>query len=673
MIWYHYFLVFVIVVLNTTTFVYASESEHVLTVGVYNNSPKVTQAQSHIPQGIFIDVLDYIDEHTHLTFKYVEGTWSELYTKLQNNEIDILPDMSYSEHRDSLFLFSKIPVLESWLEIFSLHNQRFYSVADLHAKRIGVLRQSVQESYFSKDVSALFGISYELKVYNSYPELVNNLKHNNVDAIVMSRFFHFSHLCDSSIYSNAIILRPSQLFFAFSKDVSPSVVSLFDAELSNMLNDGKSAYYDSLHQWLDHDHESVLPYYIIWFVLLVFVLLCVTIIFIFLLRKQVAKKTRELIREKERAEENDRLKTAFLSNMSHEIRTPMNGILNFIELLQEADLSGEETQTYIRIINQSGQRLLHTINDIIEMSKIESQDISIHTSSFSVIEMLCYVFDYYNTQISAKGISFELDIALTEYEAGIVSDKMKIQEILNKLVENALKYTHKGKIVVGCYLEQGNIVLYVRDSGIGIAEHKQSIIFDRFVQVYDDQTHLYEGSGLGLSIVKSYVNMLDGRVWLDSELHKGSTFFVSLPYVKSRKNGKRLRSISSEATIPIEKTILIVDNDEKGCLYLSNILKKERISYMCVVNGIDVLEIIKKNPQIALVIIDMNSTDEFAERDTVLEIRTWNPILPILIQTTHLFSEKIERLAEDDYLEYIAKPISRKELIAKITRLVIGV
>src|SRR5690554_803008 len=407
MIWYHYFLVFVIVVLNTTTFVYASESEHVLTVGVYNNSPKVTQAQSHIPQGIFIDVLDYIDEHTHLTFKYVEGTWSELYTKLQNNEIDILPDMSYSEHRDSLFLFSKIPVLESWLEIFSLYNQRFYSVADLHAKRIGVLRQSVQESYFSKDVSALFGISYELKVYNSYPELVNNLKHNNVDAIVMSRFFHFSHLCDSSIYSNAIILRPSQLFFAFSKDVSPSVVSLFDAELSNMLNDGKSAYYDSLHQWLDHDHESVLPYYIIWFVLLVFVLLCLTIIFIFLLRKQVAKKTRELIREKERAEENDRLKTAFLSNMSHEIRTPMNGILNFIELLQEADLSGEETQTYIRIINQSGQRLLHTINDIIEMSKIESQDISIHTSSFSVIEMLCYVFDYYNTQISAKGISFE--------------------------------------------------------------------------------------------------------------------------------------------------------------------------------------------------------------------------------------------------------------------------
>ncbi|MDA3883349.1 MAG: ATP-binding protein [Bacteroidales bacterium] len=671
MIRYQYLLVCVIVVLNTITSIHASEPEYVLTVGVYNNSPKVTQTQNHIPQGIFIDVLEYIDEHTYLTFKYVEGNWSELYTKLQNNEIDILPDMAYSDYRDSLFVFSKIPVLESWLEIFSLHNQRFYSVADLHTKRIGVLRQSVQESYFSKEVSALFGISYELKVYNSYPELVNNLKHNNVDAIVMSRFFHFSDLCDTSIYSNAIILRPSQLFFAFSTGISPSVVSLFDAELSHMLNDGDSAYYDSLHEWLNNDNESVISHYIIWLVLFILALLCVTIIFIFFLRKQVAKKTREVIKAKERAEESDRLKTAFLSNMSHEIRTPMNGILNFIELLQETDLSGEETQSYIQIIDQSGQRLLHTINDIIEMSKIESQDISIHPSSFSVIEMICYVFDYYNFQLSKKGISFELDIALTEYEAGIVSDKTKIQEILNKLVENALKFTHKGKIVVGCYIEQGHIVLYVRDSGIGIAEHKQSIIFDRFVQVYDDQTHLYEGSGLGLSIVRSYVNMLDGTVWLESELHKGSAFFVSLPYVKSRKNGRKLMRTNLETAIPSNKTILIVDNNEKGCLYLSNIFKKERISYMCVGNGTDAVEIIQKNPHIALVIIDMNSFDEFPEGDTVLEIRTWNPILPIIIQTTHLFSEKIERLAEDDYLEYIAKPVSRKELITKMTRLLI--
>ena len=235
----------------------------------------------------------------------------------------------------------------------------------------------------------------------------------------------------------------------------------------------------------------------------------------------------DLLEAKKRAEESDKLKSAFLANMSHEIRTPMNGILGFSELLKEPDLSGEEMKQYISIIQSSGQRMLDTLNSIIEISKIETGQIQINKTKINLFQELTEVFRFFNLEASNKGL--QLILKEPEEQIKFETDRYKLQSVLSNLVKNAIKYTPSGSIEIGCEAQQDRVVLFVKDTGIGIAKDKQEVIFNRFEQADVSLTRGHEGSGLGLSICKAYVEMLQGEIWLESEPGKGSTFYFSLP------------------------------------------------------------------------------------------------------------------------------------------------
>lgn len=242
----------------------------------------------------------------------------------------------------------------------------------------------------------------------------------------------------------------------------------------------------------------------------------------------------DLIIAKDKAEESDRLKTAFLANVSHEIRTPMNGILGFAQLLKEDTLTGDEQIEYIKIIEQSGERMLNIINEIIDISKIESGMVELKNSDTNINLQVENACTFFKPQADQKGIQLILKTTLSDPQSVIKTDREKLDAILINLINNALKYTDRGEIEVGYKIKSKNnldyLEFYIADTGIGIPMDRQKAIFERFIQadVFDKQAR--EGAGLGLSISKAYVELMGGTMWVESEQDKGSTFYFTLPY-----------------------------------------------------------------------------------------------------------------------------------------------
>jgi PAS domain S-box-containing protein len=251
----------------------------------------------------------------------------------------------------------------------------------------------------------------------------------------------------------------------------------------------------------------------------------------------------ELIKAKEKAEESDRLKSAFLANMSHEIRTPMNGILGFAEILKEPELTSEQQYEYLEIIERSGIRMLNIINDIVDISKIESGQMKISLSETNINEQLKFIEVFFKAEVEQSGLQLSVENILPSKNATIITDREKLYAILTNLVKNAIKYTKEGSIEFGVstlqqaqgkHVSESEFVepelkFYVKDSGIGIPENRQQAIFERFIQADIVNKMARQGAGLGLAITKAYVEMLGGRIWVESEEGKGSTFYFTLP------------------------------------------------------------------------------------------------------------------------------------------------
>jgi PAS domain S-box-containing protein len=237
----------------------------------------------------------------------------------------------------------------------------------------------------------------------------------------------------------------------------------------------------------------------------------------------------ELIKAKERAEESDRLKTAFLHNISHEIRTPLNAIVGFSALLDDPDITTDQQQSFIEIINKSSDHLLSIINDIFEISNIEAGITNVNENDFDLHDLLKYLFDQFHPDCENKKIQLKHYTGIPDEKVIIRSDKTKLLQILSNLLSNSLKFTDAGIINFGCTMERTELHFYVSDSGKGIPEDKYDQIFDRFYQVEHSENRLNEGTGLGLSICKGYIELLGGHIWLNSSVGEGTTFYFTIP------------------------------------------------------------------------------------------------------------------------------------------------
>ncbi|HLN53241.1 MAG TPA: PAS domain S-box protein [Lentimicrobium sp.] len=391
-----------------------------------------------------------------------------------------------------------------------------------------------------------------------------------------------------------------------------------------------------------------------------------------LVQKKHEEEQRELyfklLAAKEKAEESERLKMSFLANMSHEIRTPMNGIIGFMELLKEPDLEEESRNEYINLVNISGQRLLNTINDIIEISKIESGELTLHKDYINLESLMKYYFNFFQPETDSKSLGFRLSSHLIGDEAEIISDKAKIDSILTNLIKNAIKFTDKGGIEFGNYLDDDNVVFYVKDTGKGIIDKMQNQIFERFVQADNHFSRSHEGSGLGLAIAKAYVEVLGGKIWVHSEPYKGSTFSFSIPYtIPEYCQIDNEESLNSPVNTTNQQTILVAEDDDISYRYLEKILTEEAYNLIQAKTGVEAVQMAREMNNISAILMDIKMPEMDGLQATRL-IRSFNPEIPIIAQTAYALKDDEHKALEAGCSAYISKPVNRDLLLKLISR-----
>jgi len=389
------------------------------------------------------------------------------------------------------------------------------------------------------------------------------------------------------------------------------------------------------------------------------------------LNEELVAANQELYLAKQKAEESDKLKSAFLANLSHEIRTPMNAILGFSDLLADKDISYEHRSEYVNIVQKSGKHLLGIINDLIDVSKIETGQVSPY---YSEISLQTFLKDLYNTLSVTipedKTIDFSLELHDIDSSSKIISDEVKLRQIIINLVTNALKFTETGFVKIVCsYRDQSQLECKVIDSGVGIAEQYYSVIFDRFRQIEGDLAIKKGGSGLGLAISKAYAEMLGGTITVSSEIGKGSTFTLSIPcyneYKKPKKHIKK--SEHDENYFGNNETILVAEDDDINFYYLTKIMSKTNYKIIRALNGEEAVTIVKNNPDVKLVLMDIKMPKMNGYEATNI-IRSLDASLPVIAQTAYALSDEQDKIRQTNFTDYISKPLKRDVLLSLIKK-----
>ncbi len=935
-------------------FANAFASSDTLRVGIYQNSPKVFVDGKGNPNGFFVDVFNEIARKEKWKCEYIFASWEQNISDLREGKIDVLLDASYSLERDSLLDFNSIPVLESWLEVFTVEGKPIRRINDLEGSNIAVLSKSVQEAYIEKEFQREFNIQVNLLSYPDYDATVLALKSGAADAIVANRFFYFTKHIYEGIVPTNIIFRPAPVYFAFTKGKHRNIIEAVDKHLAIMKNDPDSVLFVALQKWLNNNSFGYsIPGYLWW--LLGALMLSLVFFFSFSVysRSIVKRKTSEvnqknyelentlaeyenqikrsltteselqkfnfmvqntlsevylvksdgvisyinhaaaksigyfpedmigmkvsifdpvygprfrehfeelrkgslpafetthltrdgkkLVKEmrsfylkvgnaeyvcgfaqdvtqrkkseeelrkseqlfhtladivpvgvfrtrsdgyttyvnpmwcklsgltadvakgdgwlksvhpadkdkvkidwsirsqmgrhssaqyrfvkpngevvwvlgdavpeivddeiighigtitditaqkqtefllkskseeierqnvelkvaKEKAEESDRLKSAFLANMSHEIRTPMNAICGFSKML-EYNIDEAKQREYVQIINTNGLQLLSIINDIVEISKIDTGQISISTIKFSVNEVLREFEKTFFPLALSKGISFQVHTKLTDKESVIYSDDYKLKQILNNLLLNALKFTAKGTISVGCSRSNNFLEFYVKDTGVGIPQRYFDSIFERFRQVDNAIHESRKGIGLGLPISKAYVEILGGKIWVNSEEGEGSEFFFTIPYNKPEGGNEKVSDMENKKFDWTSKTFLVAEDDYPSFFYLKELLVSTNAKVIRAENGEEAISICKANPEVDLVLMDIKMPGVNGHQATI-EIKKIRKDLPIIAQTAYALSSDKEEALNCGCDLYISKPIEKEKLFLAIQQLI---
>ena len=379
----------------------------------------------------------------------------------------------------------------------------------------------------------------------------------------------------------------------------------------------------------------------------------------------------ELVQAKDKAEESDKLKTSFLANMSHEIRTPMNGILGFAEMLNDDLLSEGNRKKYVEIINNNGKMLMNLIDDIIDFAKIEAGQTKILNQEFSLNTLLSQIYSTFlaiTVRQNKDNIKLKIKKSLANEDCYIQADPNRLRQILTNLIGNAFKFTKEGYIEFGYNLpKEGFIEFYVKDTGIGISSNKLDVIFERFVQADYSRSRKYSGSGLGLAISKGFVELLNGKMWVESVENEGSTFYFTIPYIPASKrlseevDKKKLRSDYNWE----KKVFLIAEDDTFSYKLLEGFLKKTHAKVLHAEDGIQAIEICKSNTAIDLILMDVQMP-EMNGIEATKAIKEIRKNVPVIAQTANAIAEEKQKCMEAGCDDFVTKPINITELFAKI-------
>ncbi len=374
----------------------------------------------------------------------------------------------------------------------------------------------------------------------------------------------------------------------------------------------------------------------------------------------------DLIKAKEIAEASNKIKTAFLQNMSHEIRTPLNGVLGFADLLKKDGLPSLKREQYAGIIQKSGKQLLFIVDDIIRISSIDTGKEKANNSPVKVHALLKELKTIFENEARNKDIRFHLSVSLPHEDYMVYTDHTKLFQVLSNLLTNAVKFTEKGAIQLGCRMDGEHLIFRVKDTGIGILKENQANIFERFWQEGREPSKKVRGTGLGLSICKAYVELLGGKIWLESEKEKGSSFYFTIP--------NQILELAHQNTVPSAKDkynwkgkkILVAEDEQVNYIYLEELLSNRGIQTVHARDGLEAVENVKKSDfDLILMDIKMPVMNGF---DATSQILSLKPYLTIIAQTAYTDAEEKEKAFTAGCKAFITKPITEESLLQEIQK-----
>ncbi len=369
----------------------------------------------------------------------------------------------------------------------------------------------------------------------------------------------------------------------------------------------------------------------------------------------------DLIIAKEKAEESDRLKSAFLQNMSHEVRTPLNAIVGFSQLITKSNQTPEKIIKFSEMISEGSEKLIGVITDVIEISQIQSKITKPKLTEFDIISFLNAITNNFKNKAIEKNIDLKIKIDVNFPEYFIQSDKEKLNRIFFHLIDNAIKFTTHGIVNIVCELENENIKFAITDTGIGISEEMQKIIFEPFRQVETGICRNFGGNGLGLSLVKAYTELLNGSISLKSEINKGTTFYISIP---TNKVSLQIPEILTDDKKYKVNTILIVEDEYSNYQYLLALLEETKLEILYAENGKKAVDMCRANAKIDLILMDIKMPIMDGHTSAKL-IKGFRSDIPIIAQTAYALESERETFI-GIFDDYITKPISEELLNQKL-------
>lgn len=376
---------------------------------------------------------------------------------------------------------------------------------------------------------------------------------------------------------------------------------------------------------------------------------------------QVLMSVRDLSPERK---ESESLKNSFLTNLSHEIRTPMNSIIGFSQLMIQPQLPRESMEEYASIVSQSCDQLLDVINDILDISRLETDQVKLEMSEIKMSDLLKNTLKQFKPVASKKKLDFRLNSELLNEDLILTSDYAKLNKILSILIGNALKFTSRGYIELGCYKKDSYFEFYVKDTGIGIPSSDHEIIFESFRQSENGPSQFPAGTGLGLSITRSFVTMLGGTIWVDSKIGEGSVFYFTIPNNANINTDLKTNDHEIVHSCKYSKTCLVVDDNELNYIYLEALLLPLGFQVLWAKDGEDAIFMALNEP-VDIVLMDLKMPNIDGYEATKI-IKSKLPELPIIAQTACALTDERDRAIHAGCDDYLTKPIKKEIFLQKV-------
>ena len=636
--------------------------------------------------GFNIDILVAINDLYESDIIINGDNWEMINKALDRGDIQAIGGDHYPGSPDKNYIYTRSAINTSHCFLYNTNHFSKFSIEVLrstHKPLVAMWQNDVLIHYvLSINPSAQFVF------INDYEQLIKALDRDDVTCV-------FAQRVGSMYYADKLgkdYIRPLEhrilernMGFKVAND-SPELASILNNGLEVILANGE--YQRIYDKWITeynkdpNDWHNYLKYILITGILIAGLILLL-LIANWILQAKVRSKTKdlqqqlelnsqimtELEKQKIKAEESDKMKSAFLANMSHEIRTPMNGILGFADLLKSADYSSEKQATFIGIIQQSGNRMLGTINNIIDVSKLESGLEKTQITEVNIKSIMTELMNFFSPEAFRKGLKLTLKEGISTLPQSFYTDEYKLNSILTNLIKNALKFTKAGLVEIKYSIEDTMAEFWITDTGIGIPQSKLASVFDQFVQADFSHSNGFEGSGLGLSISQGYVKLLNGEIRLESEQNKGSTFYVRIPNNLSKIISSIENEQSSVSNQPIltKYKIIIAEDDETSFYFLKEVLKDIADDIIHAKDGIEAVEMAKKDSDTDFILMDIKMP-KLNGFEATKQIRSFNTKVFIIAQTAYAQDSYKAKVSEAGCDAYISKPIDKQKLLDIISK-----